>query len=150
MKLTLLDRSAYFKGLLLLIKRDNQITEGEKKLMTKIGQTLGFDKSFIESAVKELLENEFITDYIQSFSDRSIAESFILDGLKVAFADNEFSAEELEHLTKIASQNGIDREWLMLLIAKYIKHSDDLNTSEFLFVTKYLKDEKIEAVDIKS
>lgn len=150
MKLTLLDRSAYFKGLLLLIKRDNHITESEKILMSKIGQTLGFDKSFIEGAVKELMENEFLTDDIQSFSDRFIAESFILDGLKVAFSDNEFSAEELEHLTKIAFQNGIDREWLMLLIAKYIKHSDDLNNNEFLFVTKYLKDEKIETVDIKS
>ncbi len=150
MKLTMLDRSTYFKGLLLLIKADNLVTEGEYKLMTKIGQTLGFEKSFIERAINDLIENEFITNDVPVFSQKSIAESFILDGLKVAFSDNEFSAEELEHLTNIATKNGIDREWLMLLISKYLKHSDTLNTNEFLFVNKYLKDEQEETVDIKA
>ncbi len=146
----MLDRSTYFKGLLLLIKADNLVTEGENELMTKIGQTLGFEKSFIERAISELIENEFLTNDIPIFSHKSIAESFILDGLKVAFSDDEFSAEELEHLTNIATQNGIDKEWLMLLIAKYLKHSDTLNTNEFLFVNKYLKDEEVETVDIKA
>ena len=150
MKLTMLDRSTYFKGLLLLIKADNLVTEGENELMTKIGQTLGFEKTFIERAISELIENKFLTNDIPIFSHKSIAESFILDGLKVAFSDDEFSAEELEHLTNIATQNGIDKEWLMLLIAKYLKHSDTLNTNEFLFVNKYLKDEEVETVDIKA
>ncbi len=140
MKLTIRDRSTYFKGLLLLIKKDNKVSEGEDILMTKIGETLGFEKQFIKGAIKELMENEFLTDDIPLFSDQSIAESFILDGLKVAFSDNEFSAEELEHLTNIATQNGIDKEWLMYLISNYLKYSDTLNTNEFLFVTKYLKD----------
>ena len=147
MKLTLLDRSSYFKGLLLLIKRDNIINENERNLMVKIGKTLGFDKSFTEGAVKELMENEFLTDDIPTFSDRFIAESFILDGLKVAFSDNNLSEPELEHLTKIADQNGIDKEWFMLIISKYIKHSEILNTNEFLFVTKYLNDEKNTTMD---
>lgn len=150
MKLTIFDRSAYFKGLLLLIKKDNVVSEGENKLMIKIGQTLGFDTSFIESAINELMENEFLTDDVPVFSDKSIAESFILDGLKVSFSDNDFSAEELEHLTSIATQNGIDKEWFMELIAKYLKHSDTLNNNEFLFVNKYLGNEKTETVDIKT
>lgn len=140
MKLTVRDRSSYFKGLLLLIKKDNRVSEGEEKIMTKIGETLGFEKLFIQGAIKELMENEFLTDDIPLFSDQSIAESFILDGMKVAFSDNEFSAEELEHLTQIAKQNGIDKEWLMNLISNYLKYSDTLNTNEFLFVTKYLDD----------
>lgn len=148
MKLTIFDRSAYFKGLLLLIKKDNVVSEGENILMIKIGQTLGFDKSFIESAVQELMENEFLTDDVPVFSHKSIAESFILDGLKLSFSDNDFSAEELEHLTSIAKQNGIDKDWFMILIARYLKHSDTLNNNEFLFVTKYLNDEKTDSVDI--
>jgi len=150
MKLTMLDRSTYFKGLLLLIKRDNIVADEEKLLMKKIGRTLGFDESFIEGAVNDLLENEYLTDDVPLFSKRAFAESFILDGLKMAFSDNEFSAEELEHLTNIATKNGIDKEWLMMLIAKYIKHSEDLNSNEFLFVSKYLIDEKINPVDIKA
>ena len=150
MKLTMMDRSTYFKGLLLLIKRDNVVTSEEKILMIKIGKTLGFEKIFIESSISNLLENDFITNDVPVFSNRSFAESFILDGLKVAFSDDEFAAEELEHLTEIADKNGIDREWLMMLIAKYIQHSETLNTNEFLFVTKYLNDEKSSTVDIKS
>jgi len=149
MKLTMLDRSIYFKGLLLLIKRDNIITSEEKELMMKIGLTLGFEESFIESSINDLLDNEYITDDVPVFSNRLFAESFILDGLKVAFSDNEFSVEELEHLTNIATKNGIDREWLMMLIAKYIQHSETLNTNEFLFVKKYLNDTTTEPVDIK-
>jgi hypothetical protein len=118
--------------------------------MKKIGKTLGFDESFIEGAVNDLLENEYLTDDVPLFSKRAFAESFILDGLKMAFSDNEFSAEELEHLTNIATKNGIDKEWLMMLISKYIKHSENLNSSEFLFVTKYLNDEKISTMDIKT
>lgn len=148
MKLTIFDRSAYFKGLLLLIKKDNVVSEGENRLIIKIGQTLGFDKSFIESAVQELMENEFLTDDIPVFSDKSIAESFILDGLKVSFSDNDFSAEELEHLTSIAKQNKIDKEWFMILIARYLKHSETLNNNDFLFVNKYLNDEKTETMDL--
>jgi len=149
MKLTMLDRSTYFKGLLLLIKKDNVVTEGEKELMIKIGQTLGFEKTFIESSIKDLMENQYITDDVPVFSDKAIAESFILDGLKVAFSDDEFSAEELELLTSIAEQNGIDRDWLMLLISKYLKHLETLNHNEFLFVTKYLKDEEVEPEEVK-
>ncbi len=150
MKLTMMDRSTYFKGLLLLIKRDNIVTSEEKLLMTKIGKTLGFEKIFIKSSINNLLENKFLTDDVPVFSHKSFAESFILDGLKVAFSDDEFSAEELEHLTEIATKNGIDREWLMMLIAKYIQHSEALDTDDFLFVTKYLNDNKNQTVDIKT
>ncbi len=148
MKLTMLDRSSYLKGLLLLVKTDNVVAEGEKKLMVKIGQTLGFDKTFVEHAMNELMENEFLTNEIPVFSQKPFAESFILDGLKVAFADNEFSAEELEYLTSIATQNGIDHEWLMELIQRYVKHSETLNSNDFLFVANYLKDEPEEAMNV--
>jgi len=140
MKLTIRDRSTYFKGLLLLIKKDQNVSASENILMTKIGEILGFEKQFIKGAIKELMENDFLTDEVPLFSHQDIAESFILDGLKVSFSDGEFSAEELEHLTEIATQNGIDKEWLMFLISNYIKYADTLNTNEFLFVTKYLNE----------
>ena len=146
MKLTMMDRSTYFKGLLLLIKRDNIVTSEEKLLMTKIGIILGFEKVFIKNSINDLLENEFLTNDVPIFSSKSIAESFILDGLKVAFSDDEFAAEELEYLTEIATNNGIARECLMMLIVKYLKHSETLNTNDFLFVTKYLDENYIETV----
>jgi len=150
MTLTMMDRSTYFKALLLLIKRDNIVTDKEKLLMIKIGKTLGFEEIFIQSSINNLLDNEFLTDDVPIFSNRLFAESFILDGLKVAFSDDEFSAEELEHLIEIATKNGIDREWLMALISKYIQHTETFNTDEFLFVTKYLNDNKNETMNIKT
>jgi len=148
MKLTMLDRSTYLKGLMLLIKKDNVIAESEKKLMIKIGQTLGFDKSFIETSIKDLMDNQYITDNLPTFSNVAFAESFILDGLKVAFSDNDFAPEEMELLTSIAEQNGIEKDKLMSLIADYVNNSDKINNSGFLFITKYLDNEYSEPEEI--
>ncbi len=147
MELTYLDRSTYFKGLLLLIKRDKRIAKQEIKLIKKIGKVLGFEKSFIKSSVDNLLENKYLTDDIPVFSDKLFAESFILDGLKLSFSDDDFSAEELEYLTSVAKQNSINRDLLMVLLKNYLKFSDDLNSNEFLFVSKYMNNTKTEKID---
>lgn len=148
MKLTMLDRSSYLKGLLLLVKTDNVVAEGEKKLMLRIGQALGFEKTFVEHAINELIENKFLTNDIPKFSHRSFAESFILDGLRVAFSDDDFSAEETQYLENIADQNGINHEWLMVLFSSYKKYSKELDANDSLFVTKYLHDELEEVMNV--
>ncbi len=78
MKLTIRDRSTYFKGLLLLIKKDNKVSVGEDIIMTKIGETLGFEKLFIKGAIKELMENEFLTDEIPLFPTSQLPKALYL------------------------------------------------------------------------
>ena len=107
-----LDRSNYFKGLLLLVGKDQKVSEAEKDMIFTVGKTLGFEKSFFEGAVKDLLENEHIDQNPPVFSQRRYAEAFLRDGIKLAFVDNNLDQEEFEWLHSVARKNGITNDWL--------------------------------------
>ena len=141
MQIDFYEKSTYFKGLLLLIKKDKVIDESERKLMQKVGKILSFEKEFIQSSIDNLLENKYITDEIPKFTSKAIAESFLLDGLKLSFSDNDFSPEEIEYLTKIAKQNELDSEWFSSLLKSYLSHFETLNDNSFLFIEKYLEED---------
>ena len=141
MQIDFREKSRYFKGLLLLIKRDKVIDETERQLMQKVGKTLGFEREFIQSSIDNLLENKYIIDDIPKFSSKIIAESFMLDGLKLSFSDNDFSTEEIEYLTEVAEQNGLDTEWFSSLLKSYLSHFETLNDNSFLFIENYLEED---------
>lgn len=113
MKISILDGSNYFKGLLILIRKDHKITESETELMKHIGKTLGFDQEFCDSAIKEILNNEFIDETPPVFSNIEIAEKFIKDGLSLAYSDSLIHAEEEFWLREIAEKNSIDMMWFV-------------------------------------
>lgn len=107
MKMTLIDRSNYFKGLLLLIRKDRKTTQAEIDLMNRIGQILGFEKCFCANAIAEILDNNYVVDKPVMFSTPKIAEKFIRDGLSLAFVDNEFHPREEQWLRSTAEKNGL-------------------------------------------
>ena len=111
MKITVLDGSNYFKGLLLLIRKDRKITELEIQLMKRIGKTLGFEREFCDNAIDEILENKFIVDAHPEFSAKELAIKFIKDGLAIALSDNELHPSEEEWLRSTAEKNGLDLTW---------------------------------------
>jgi hypothetical protein len=113
MKISIIDASNYFKGLLLLIRKDNKITEPEIKLIKQIGKKLGFEKEFCEGAINEIINNEYIVDTPSLFSNKDIAEKFIKDGFSIALSDNEIHAAEEEWLKSTAEKNNIDFEWFI-------------------------------------
>lgn len=110
-KISVREASDYFRGLLLLIRKDGMITEQEKKLVNRIGTSLGFEKYFCETAIHEILENEHVSIDPPIFSSKDLARSFIKDGLLIAEADKEFHGFEEEWLHTTAVKNGIDIEW---------------------------------------
>jgi hypothetical protein len=105
MRMSLMDRSLYYKGLMLLIRKDREIHDEEKRIMMAIGETLGFDAKFCENAIKEILTNK------PQFSKPAIARCFIKDGLKVCLVDNEAHETELAWLKAVAEENGLDYTW---------------------------------------
>ena len=111
MKITVIDGSNYFKGLLLLISKDRKITESEIQLMKRIGKTLGFEREFCDNAIHEILENKYIVDAPPEFSTKELAIKFIKDGLATAFSDNEVHPSEGEWLRSTADKNGLDLTW---------------------------------------
>ena len=113
MKISILDGSKYFKGLLILIRQDRRVTDSEIELMKHIGKKLGFEKTFCENAIHEILDNKHVKDDVPVFSDSEIAKKFVKDGLAIASSDVEVHKDEESWLKKAALSNGLDEKWFM-------------------------------------
>ncbi len=111
MEVTIQDKSNYLKGLLITAKKDNQLTETEKKIIRGVAVKLGFATDFYEDSLKTLLANKYLLDDPIKFSNIKIAESFVQDALKLIFADKMFSDVEINWLRITAQANSISDEW---------------------------------------
>lgn len=112
-KISVIDASNYFKGLLLLIGKDKRITESEVAIMKRVGRALGFEKEFCENAIRDILNNNYIEDTPPVFSTEEIARKFILDGLTLAASDNEFHPSEIGWLKTTAKMNHLNSQWFL-------------------------------------
>ena len=109
MTINVLEASNYFKGLLLLIRKDRKVTPAEIEAMKRIGKALGFERRFCENAIAEILENAFIVDEPPHFPSRELAYKFIKDGLFLAFIDHrDIDPHEERWLRLTAENNGIE------------------------------------------
>lgn len=113
MEIGVIDASNYFKGLLLLIRKDHKVTEAETAMITRIGKQLGFEKEFCETAIQEILKNRFIEDTPPAFSSRELAMMFIRDGLAVALSDGKLDYKEEKWLRSVVEKNLLSRRWFV-------------------------------------
>lgn len=111
MKTYLIDRSNYFKSLLILIGIDGKLTSEEKELITQIGEYIGFDKKFINKVINELFINEHINLIPFKFSNQKIAQCLVKDGLKFASSDGDICLNELKWLKSICKINELTENW---------------------------------------
>jgi hypothetical protein len=111
MEISVLDKSNYLKGLLVIAKKDNKLTEPEKKIIRDIAIKLGFATDFYEETLKSLIANKYILDDPIQFANKKVAESFICDGLRLAFSDGPAPESEMKWLKKIAGANDINDDW---------------------------------------
>lgn len=111
MKASLIDRSNYYRGLLVLIGRDRIIDRRERTLILQIGTMLDFDIRFCEAAIADLLENKHITDEPILFDEPLIAQCFLRDALRLALIDKEMHSQELSWLKTVARTNKLTDEW---------------------------------------
>jgi hypothetical protein len=110
-KISLVDRSLYYKSLMLLIRKDRKIHDEEKSMMMSIGQMLGFNSKFCANTLEEILDNNHIIDSPPLFSETDIALCFIRDGLKLSGADGQIQKAELTWLKSVAESNGLSNLW---------------------------------------
>ena len=105
------DRSNYLKGLLIVAKKDNELAEPEKKIIREVAKRLGFSSTFYEYTIQNLLSNDYIDETPIKFSDKMIAKSFIIDGLRLAKCDDKLDDSEIDWLRQTCILNGIDEKW---------------------------------------
>jgi len=94
-RISLIDRSLYYKGLILLIRKDHEIHDQEKKMMMTIGEMLGFETKFCAGTIEEILDNQHIIDEPPIFSETNIALCFIRDGLRLSASDGQIHKDEM-------------------------------------------------------
>ena len=114
--LTLIDKSNYLKGLLLLAKMDSQLFEREKDFIRNIAQRLGFSQEFYEEELKTLLANKNIKEDPILFSSKQAAELFIADGAALTATDGKMTESEVEWLKKNALMNNIEESHFFEII----------------------------------
>ena len=139
MLISIQEAGHYFRGLLLLIRKDNKVTEEEIIHLKRIGKSLGFEQTFCETAINEILENKYIPDKPPLFSKIELAKKFIKDGFIIAFCDNEIHPEEEAWLRSIAEQNGIDENWFQQEKEKCEQSQNNLETESDDLVVVYSK-----------
>ncbi len=119
MMFTIIDKSNYLKGLLILARKDNKLFESEKDIIRNIAKKLDFNKDFYEEILRNLLANQYIKDDPMRFSDKKIAQLFLEDGFKLACSDNDFDDKELFWLKDLAKVNEITDEEFNNLYDKF-------------------------------
>ena len=107
MRISLIDRSLYCKGLMLLIRKDGKIQNEERNMMKYVGKILGFDAGFCENTIDGLVENKHVIDSPPLFSEPRIALCFIRDGLRLSACDGHIHKTELAWLESVAETNGL-------------------------------------------
>ncbi|MBA4418622.1 MAG: hypothetical protein C0392_12055 [Syntrophus sp. (in: bacteria)] len=70
-RVSLIDRSLYYKDLMLLIRKYREIHDEGKGMIMHIGEMLGFESKFCENTIKEVLDNNYIVDSPPHFEEPS-------------------------------------------------------------------------------
>lgn len=116
MEFSVQDKSNYLKGLLVIAKKDKELTEEEIGIIKEFARNLGFSQDFYKEALRGLLINQYISEDPIIFSDKKIAESFITDGLTLANCDHTMVESEKEYLKLVAIENNLDIGWFEEII----------------------------------
>jgi hypothetical protein len=138
MNLSLLNRSNYYKGLLVLSRRDRTIDAREKGFLIQMGEVLGFDKRFCETTINDLLFNANITREPVIFSDERIMKCFFQDALRLAFIDGDLHLLELRWLRSVAHANNQSDRWLAILIRESREKRAIMGRSPLFEIQQYL------------
>lgn len=127
MEMTHLDRSNYFRGLLLLVRQDNKVNKEEDSMILKIGKRLGFSYDFCKGTLKDILDNKYITEEPPKFSNKEVAEKFIKESIELAVIDDDLDIKELEWINSIIRENEMEEEWRLNQVEYFNESFEHIN-----------------------
>ncbi len=131
-----IDKSNYFRGLLVLIGKDKDVSQNESDIIKKLGNILGFNHDFVNSAIKDIFKNKYITEEPPLFSNNNFAEIFIKDGIKVALVNSVLNLDQIKWLTSTALKNNLSIQLLFIELENFL---EDNSAAEKNFeIQKYL------------
>ena len=138
MNLSLIEKSKYFRGLLVLLRRDRIIDPRERELLLKLGSVLDFDRRFCEATIDELMSNPHISRDPIVFDEEQTKESFFRDAVQLAMADESIHPSELRWLRTVAHANHKSDEWLNSVIGEIAAARNSGNDPDRFEIQRYL------------
>ena len=132
-----IDKSNYFKGLLVLVGKDKEINQNESDLIKKVGNILGFNHDFVDKAIKNFFKNKYIIEEPPVFSNYNFAELFIKDGIRMALINKVINLDQMKWLETAAVKNNLSKQWLFIELENLLENNNP--GVEFYFeIQKYL------------
>ena len=138
MSLSLVDRSNYYRGLLVLTGRDRIIDPREREFMLQIGKVLDFERRFCEATIDDLMVNPHLMKEPIVFSSPSVADCFFRDAVRLALVDGEINPQELRWLRKIAQTNARTDKWLDSLVQTFLDLHNPPGQTTTLEIQQYI------------
>lgn len=136
--ISFVDKSNYYRGLLVLARRDQTIEPRERELVLQFGKILDFDWRFCEAAIDDVLKNRHVTEEPVTFADRETAERFLRDGIRLALVDEKIERREFSWLRAVAQANGLTEEWLDAEIRRFLQNGGSLVPADELAIQELL------------
>ena len=135
-----IDKSNYLRGLLLLIKSNKSINETEKKRIKEVSNVLGFNGHFVDNAISDLLDNEFLVESPPKFTNHKLAETFIKDAIKISLIEDVLNIYKIHWLMLFAINNDLSKQWLFMEL-EYFFENDNPNSNDGFEIQHYLNEE---------
>ncbi len=130
MEMNQIDKSNFFRGLLLLVSKDNKISQSEKEIILSIGKRFGYSTDYCLQSVNEILVNKYVSHKPPKFTEKATAEQFINLSIQIAVLDYNLHIEEIHWIIDTATVNHIDRS---LVVDKLIQLFKDDGPYEKVF-----------------
>jgi len=111
MQIPVKDRGKYLRGLLIMVKMDEFISEMDRKIIIHTAKHLGYSADFYEGILNTLMRNEYIGNEPIMFDSAKLAKHFLIDAINLAGANKNLSNEKINWLKSTASMNFVDRNW---------------------------------------
>ena len=105
------DRGKYLRGLLIMVKMDEDISQVDRKIIINTAKHLGYATDYYEGILNTLMRNEYIGNEPIMFDSINLAEHFLIDAINLAGTNKNLSNEKLNWLKNTASINSVDRNW---------------------------------------
>jgi hypothetical protein len=105
------DRGKYLRGLLIMVKMDEVISEVDRKIIINTAKHLGYATDYYEGILNTLMRNEYIDNEPIMFDSTNLAKHFLIDAINLAGANKNLSNEKINWLKCTASMNLVDRNW---------------------------------------
>ncbi|MGB5896122.1 MAG: hypothetical protein WBG58_18250 [Ignavibacteriaceae bacterium] len=95
MQIPVKDRGKYLRGLLIMVKMDEFISEMDRKIIIHTGKHLGYSADFYEGILNTLMRNEYIGSEPIMFDSTNLAKHCLIDAINLAGANKNLSTEKI-------------------------------------------------------